>query len=642
MNFRYSLSGKTLTRILLVVVIILGAATYWQWGKQYRTLIRKLHEENIHVSQALDASFHDSMLKADSSSLQNMVRKVGQIESMKRVYVLSARRTVYLSSSGDLKTAPPPPKEEVGNGFQELQRTADGSVFMHALQPISAAQECLSCHENVRVGQPIGFIGLERFAQTDFEELAADRVQLLVTNTFLILVLAGAIFLVTRSVVNPIKTMAGVSRRIAVGDISAEVSYRSSDEIGDLAQSFREMMVFIRDVSRAVEALGNGDLSWEIVPRSSQDVLSRDVAKTGETLRRLVAQTVRLIQAAEKGRLSERGDPGAFQGVYADVIHGMNEMQDKMIAPLREAARVLQAMASRDLTVVIQGHYEGEFDSFTRAVNTATDNLRKTLELVADSSSELAQSAVNITDGSQALAASANRQASALEEISSSLQEIAGMALHNTESARQANLLTGSAEKSAKVGAESMNRLAEAIERIQSTASQTGKIVKTINEIAFQTNLLALNAAIEAARAGDAGRGFAVVAEEVRSLALRSAAAAKTTAELIEQSVKSAESAFALRQEVLDDLEQINGQVRSISQVMQDITAASEQQTQGLDQITRGVESMNQVTQQTATTSEESAAAAVQLSEQARILKDLTNAFRLRLPEPALRPELTT
>ncbi len=631
MLYKFGLSGKTLTRVLLVVVAILGVATYWQWSTQYRTLIRKLHEENIHLTQVLEASFHDSMLKADTSSLQNMVRKVGEIETMRRVYVLSAQKTVYLSSAGDLKTAPPRPKEAVGIGFQELQKAPDGTFFMHALHPIRAGAECVSCHDKIRVGEPIGFIGVERSAKTDFEELASDRAQLLFLNTCLVLVLAGAIFLVTRSVVSPIKAMAAVSRRIAAGDISAQVSYRSGDEIGDLAQSFREMVAFIQDVSRAVEALGNGDLSREIVPRSSQDVLSRDVARTGETLRRLVAQTVRLIQAAEAGRLSERGDPRDFQGVYAEVIRGMNEMQDKMIAPLREAARVLQSMASRDLTAVIEGHYEGEFENFTRAVNVATDNLRKTLEQVAESSTELAQSAVNITDGSQALAMSANKQATALEEISSSLQEIAAMALRNTESAREANVLTGSAEKSAQVGAQSMNRLAEAIERIQSTASQTGKIVKTINEIAFQTNLLALNAAIEAARAGEAGRGFAVVAEEVRSLALRSAAAAKSTTELIEQSVQSAERAFSLRQEVLNDLEQINGQVRSMSRVMQDITVSSEQQTQGLDQISSGVDRMNQVTQQTATTSEESAAAAVQLSEQARILKDLTNAFRLKL-----------
>lgn len=630
------LSGKTLTRVLLVVLVILGVATYWQWANQYRTLIRKLHEENIHLTQVLEASFHDSMLKADTSSLQNMVKKVGQIESVKNVYVLSSHNTVYLSSSADLKTAPLRPSQAIGSGFQELQKSPDGSLVMHALHPIRAGAECLACHDNIRVGEPIGFIGLERFAKTDFDELAGDRVELLLINAGLVLVLAGAIFLVTRSVVNPIKGMAAVSRRIAAGDISAEISYRSSDEIGDLAQSFREMVLFLRDVSRAVEALGNGDLSQEVVPRSSQDVLSRDVARTGQTLRRLVAQTVRLIQAAESGRLSERGDPRDFQGVYAEVITGMNEMQDKMIAPLREAARVLQSMALRDLTAVVEGRYEGEFETFTRAVNTATDNLRRTLEQVAESSTELAQSAVNITDGSQALAISANKQASSLEEISSSLEEIAAMALHNTESAREANVLTGSAEKSAKVGTESMNRLADAIGLIQSTASQTGRIVKTINEIAFQTNLLALNAAIEAARAGDAGRGFAVVAEEVRGLALRSASAAKSTAELIEQSVQSAESAFTLRQEVLNDLEQINGQVRSISRVMQDITVSSEQQTQGLDQISHGVESMNQVTQQTATTSEESAAAAVQLSEQARVLKDLTNAFRLKLAGQAM------
>jgi methyl-accepting chemotaxis protein len=631
MNSRFGLAAKTLARILVVVVLILGVATYWQWASQYRTLIRKLHEENIHLTQTLEASFHDSMLKADTSSLQNMVKKIGQLESIKQVYVLSSERTVYVSSSGDLKAAPPQPNQAVGTGFQQLQRSPDGSVFMHAVHPIRASADCLSCHDKIRVGEPIGFIGLERLATADFDELASDRAQLLLINAGLVLALGGAIFLVCRSMVNPIKAMAAVSRRISAGDISAEISYQSGDEIGELAESFRQMVAFIRDVSRAVEALGNGDLSREIVPRSSHDVLSRDVARTGETLRRLVAQTVRLIQAAEAGRLSERGDPGDFQGVYADVIRGMNEMQDKMITPLREAARVLHSMASRDLTAVIQGRFEGEFENFTQAVNKATDNLRNTLEQVAESSTELAQSSASISDGSQALSTSANKQAAALEEISSSLQEIATMALHNTDSAREANVLTGAAEKSARVGAESMGRLAEAIERIQTTAGQTGRIVKTINEIAFQTNLLALNAAIEAARAGNAGRGFAVVADEVRNLALRSAAAAKSTTDLIEQSVQSAESAFTLRQEVLEDLEQINGQVRSISQVMQDITTSSEQQTQGLHQISSGVDSMNQVTQQTATTSEEAAAAAVELSEQARILRDLTNAFRLKL-----------
>src|SRR5207244_3670763 len=133
-------------------------------------------------------------------------------------------------------------------------------------------------------------------------------------------------------------------------------------------------------------------------------------------------------------------------------------------------------------------------------------------------------------------------------------------------------------------GVRSMQHLSEAITKIKGSADSTAKIVKTIDEIAFQTNLLALNAAVEAARAGDAGKGFAVVAEEVRNLAMRSAEAAKHTANLIEESVKNADGGVALNQEVLSNLQEINGQIEKVSEVVAEIAAASDQQSQGVEQ----------------------------------------------------------
>src|SRR5207244_6281044 len=144
--------------------------------------------------------------------------------------------------------------------------------------------------------------------------------------------------------------------------------------------------------------------------------------------------------------------------------------------------------------------------------------------------------------------------------------------------------LSEGARASANKGMGSMKRLSQAMDKIKSSGDATAKSVKTIDEIACQTNLLALDAAVEAARAGDAGKGFAVVAEEVRNLAMRSAEAAKNTANLIEESVKNVEGGVALNQEVLSNLQEINGQIEKVSEVVAEIAAASDQQSQGVEQ----------------------------------------------------------
>jgi methyl-accepting chemotaxis protein len=187
-----------------------------------------------------------------------------------------------------------------------------------------------------------------------------------------------------------------------------------------------------------------------------------------------------------------------------------------------------------------------------------------------------------------------------------------------------------------------MQRLSQAMEQIKATSDKTAKIVKTIDDIAFQTNLLALNAAVEAARAGDAGKGFAVVAEEVRNLAMRSAEAAKNTAELISEAVRKAEDGVILNHEVLSNLTGIVTQVHRVSEVMGEIAASSEQQSQGVTQLTAAVEQLNQVTQQTAASSEEAASTATELTEQAAEMQHLVQTFQLSAATVAVPPVQTT
>jgi PAS domain S-box-containing protein len=352
----------------------------------------------------------------------------------------------------------------------------------------------------------------------------------------------------------------------------------------------------------------------------------------------LVADANMLADAAQAGQLSTRADASRHQGDFRRIVEGVNGTLDSVIRPVEEAAAALEQMAARDLTARVLGDYQGDHARIKEALNQAAGNLDEGLQQVASASEQVSSAAGQIGSGSQAVAQGASEQASSLEEISSSLQEMASMTRQNAANAQEARSLSDAARGSVGTGVDSMRRLSEAIERIKRSSDDTAKIVKTIDEIAFQTNLLALNAAVEAARAGDAGKGFAVVAEEVRNLAMRSAEAAKNTANLIEGSVKNAEQGVAINQEVFANLEEINTQVRKVGEVMAEIAAASEQQSEGIEQVTQAVSQMDQVTQQNAANSEESASAAQELASQAAEMNGLVETYRLSSARAADAP----
>lgn len=249
---------------------------------------------------------------------------------------------------------------------------------------------------------------------------------------------------------------------------------------------------------------------------------------------------------------------------------------------------------------------------------------------------EAAAASDQISGGATCLAETSSEQGSSLDEVSSSLHEMASMTQQNAANAREARGISEVAGDATSRGVEAMERLSGAVERIKESSDETAKIVQTIDEIAFQTNLLALNAAVEAARAGDAGKGFAVVAEEVRNLAMRSADAAKGTAELIQGSVEKADEGVEINGEVVTQLREIHGGVDRVREVMAEISAASEQQSRGVDGITTAMEQMNGVTQTVAVNAEQSAGVAEELAAQARLLQDLVGGFTLeRGDEPA-------
>ncbi|HEV7301801.1 MAG TPA: methyl-accepting chemotaxis protein [Tepidisphaeraceae bacterium] len=253
-----------------------------------------------------------------------------------------------------------------------------------------------------------------------------------------------------------------------------------------------------------------------------------------------------------------------------------------------------------------------------RGVNKALTRIANTL---GEGSTQVASASTQVSAGSQSLAQGASEQAAALEESTSALEEMSSMTKKNSETAIQARALANDTQAAASKGNEAMAKMSTAINDIQKSATETSKILKTIDEIAFQTNLLALNAAVEAARAGEAGKGFAVVAEEVRNLAMRSAEAAKNTATMIEGSVQNARNGVAIVTEVGSSLAEITEASQKVNNLVGEIAAASQEQSQGIGQINTAVSQMDKVTQESAANAEESAAAAEELSSQAEQLQ---------------------
>jgi methyl-accepting chemotaxis protein len=254
-------------------------------------------------------------------------------------------------------------------------------------------------------------------------------------------------------------------------------------------------------------------------------------------------------------------------------------------------------------------------------------HLLEITENLSSGSAQVEKTAMELSQASQEVASGTSQNASSLEETSAAIEELSSMTLRNSENARVAQGLINSARQSVVNSEEAMQSVNQAMEQIAVSGNEIGKIIKTIDEIAFQTNLLALNAAVEAARAGEAGAGFAVVADEVRNLAIRSAEAAKSTANLIAQTIDNISSGSTLVRHTSEAFEILVEDVRKVSEIIEGVTVASSEQSQGISQINIAVAEMDKVTQNNAAVSEETASAAATLSGEAQGLEE--NARRL-------------
>ncbi|AGU51420.1 putative methyl-accepting chemotaxis protein [Variovorax paradoxus B4] len=302
------------------------------------------------------------------------------------------------------------------------------------------------------------------------------------------------------------------------------------------------------------------------------------------------------------------------------------------------AADVVGRIASGDLTESVQAR-SARTGSLLFSIKRMQDQLTEVVVRIKTSSDAIATASGEIAAGNQDLSSRTEEQASSLEQTAASMEELTSTVKQNADNARQANQLALSASEVAVKGGNVVGQVVDTMASINASSKKIVDIIGVIDGIAFQTNILALNAAVEAARAGEQGRGFAVVASEVRNLAQRSGAAAKEIKGLIDDSVGKVDVGSALVGEAGKTMAEIVGSVKRVTDIIGEITAASQEQSTGIEQVNQAIAQMDQVTQQNAALVEEAAAAAQSMQEQAASLVEAVSVFRLEPGTQALRPE---
>ncbi|MEZ3485747.1 MAG: methyl-accepting chemotaxis protein [Lachnospiraceae bacterium] len=317
-------------------------------------------------------------------------------------------------------------------------------------------------------------------------------------------------------------------------------------------------------------------------------------------------------------------------GVLSDQVR---ELIRKLQMIIDDENKFLAQMASGDFTVdsTCEGEYTGGFHPLLVSFRAIADKLNHTILQISESSAQVASGSDQVSSGAQALSQGATQQASSVEELAATINEISERVRQNAEHARQANQMAGSVGSEMQESNTKMQEMIKAMNDISSCSDEIGKIIKTIEDIAFQTNILALNAAVEAARAGNAGKGFAVVADEVRNLAGKSAEASKNTSALIENSLRAVENGTLIADETARSLLQTVKGVEEVTNIISQISEASDNQADAIAQITTGIDQISSVVQTNSATAQESAAASEELSSQSQLMKELVGRFRLKV-----------
>ena len=409
----------------------------------------------------------------------------------------------------------------------------------------------------------------------------------------------------------------------------------SSDEEKQLFEKImaqRKVYLSTRDVIYKAKAAGNAD------PEMMKNALEKDYLPASALYQKQVEALLQL-QRNNIDQLSIHINEVAAQSArLLTVLEVLALILGVVCAwyltvgitrPLTAAVGISRRVAAGDLNTNIVVNSKDEAGQLLQALQDMSHSLRNIVGNVRTGTDTIATASGQIASGNLDLSSRTEQQAGSLEETASAMEQLTSTVRQNADNARQANQLAVSASEVAVQGGSVVGQVIATMGSINESSKKIVDIISVIDGIAFQTNILALNAAVEAARAGEQGRGFAVVASEVRSLAQRSAAAAKEIKSLIDDSVEKVGAGSRLVEQAGTTMEEVVVSVRRVTDIVAEISSASQEQSTGIEEINRAVTLMDEGTQQNAALVEQAAAAAQSMQDQAAKLAQLVSVFNL-------------
>ncbi|WP_372376135.1 methyl-accepting chemotaxis protein [Xanthomonas axonopodis pv. cajani] len=487
-------------------------------------------------------------------------------------------------------------------------------------------------------------------------------------------------WLITRSLTRPLSQATRTAEAIAAGNLRNDVHTTATDETGRLLQAMDKMQLQLRnliaaqtdmakhhdngqisfridatvfpgdygrmandtnalvashvavqnDLARIMGRYAIGELSEDMQPLPGEKAaFSNTMSQVKLNLSAMNHQIKHLAQAAANGDFSACGDVERFQFDFRIMVESLNQLMSTADGNLQSLSALLQSIAAGDLTARMSGDFRGVFAQMRDDANATASQLAQIVGNIQQSAVSINAAATEIAAGNQDLSQRTEQQAANLEETAASMEELTSTVKQNAESARQANQLAIGAARVASEGGDVVGRVVDTMSGIEASSKKIADIISVIDGIAFQTNILALNAAVEAARAGEQGRGFAVVASEVRTLAQRSSGAAKEIKDLIDDSVQRVAEGSALVHSAGKTMGEVVASVQRVTDIMGEISAASQEQSAGIEQVNQTITHMDETTQQNAALVEEATAAARSMEEQAVQLTDAVAIFKI-------------
>jgi len=367
-------------------------------------------------------------------------------------------------------------------------------------------------------------------------------------------------------------------------------------------------------VVEVVQRYARGDLSVTIERfPGKRAVLHEAVDQIRDSLLSIKNEIEVIAKEATRGNFARRGDAHRYENDFKEMVESLNQLMDISANSLRDAIRILNALANGDLTQRIESQYEGLLNQLKESANETVANLRTLISQLLTTSQGTANAATEIAAGNNDLSQRTEQQASSIEELSSATEELAATAKQNADRSKSVDQIAKEAENFATEGGEAVKKVVNMMQAINESAKRISEIIYFMDNIAFQTNILALNASVEASRAGEHGRGFAVLAIEIRNLAQRSATSAREIKNLIGDSLEKVGQGVELADDTGKIIEGIVESIQKVSHAVSEITLATNEQSQSIDEVNQAILQMDRITQQNASLVEELATAAAHL-----------------------------